>query len=622
MNNLYPVVDLFGNEFNVPAYQRGYRWGEQEVTELLNDLWEFQKTAQNGEFYCLQPIVVKKTADKKYNLIDGQQRLTTLYLILAYLEERRLEEGYLQPLFTLTYETRKDCIAFLQDKEFQRGENNTNIDYHHICKAYDYIKTWFENHPGSKSKLVPVLMDDDGENNRNVKLIWYEIGSNENPIDAFIRLNVGKIALTDAELIKALLLQSDKYSEKNKAAYEHTLFETGSEWDLIEYGLQREQFWYFLNNGVKENPTHIELIFDLIADQHKTVLGFDGKDKLKYRTYLIISAYLDELRSDAERNNGTNADEKRINAVKLFWEEVTTYYGYFKDWYQDRKLYHYIGFLITMHGRSEIDFLIGAAKKKTKGEFTDLLVSRIHDSVNIKEQKTKNPDEAFIKFEDLCYDSPEDGEYKKEIHNLLLLHNVITTLNSDKELARFPFNLYKQTKQTKKWSLEHIHAQNSEVITNAASQKVWLGDHITSLSVIDPESHYGIIERMKKLLDKKSLTQDEFNAVFDQVNRIYTTQTDLADNAIHKIGNLCLVDAETNAHLNNSVFDVKREKIKNREVAGHYIPICTRNAFLKAYTVFPQNNYFWDDKDRQNYIEHMQRTLNPFLDARWKTGQP
>ncbi|GGA96001.1 DUF262 domain-containing protein [Mucilaginibacter rubeus] len=617
MNNLYPVIDLFGNEFNIPAYQRGYRWGEQEVTELLNDLWEFQKTARNGEFYCLQPIVVKKTAEKRYNLIDGQQRLTTLYLILVYLEERRLEEGYDQPLFSLTYETRKDCVAFLKDKLFENGENNANIDYHYICNAYGHIKTWFQNHPGSKSKLVPILLDNDGENNRNVKLIWYDIGE-EHPIDAFIRLNVGKIPLTDAELIKALLLQSDKYTEKNKPVYQHTLFEIGAEWDTIEYGLQREEFWYFLNNGLRENPTHIELIFDLIAEKKKGLLGYDGKDKIKHRTYLLIAAYLDQLRVDVERNKGVNPDEKRINAVKLFWEEVTTYYGYFLDWYRDRRLYHYIGFLITMHGRSEIDFLINEAKVQSKEAFITTLISRIYDAVNLPDLKSRDPDEDFIKFEDLCYDSPEDGEYKKEIHNLLLLHNVIATLNSDKELARFPFNLYKQTKRTKKWSLEHIHAQNSDVITNPVNQKLWLSDHVRSLRSINTELYSGTIERMKRLLEKKSLAQDEFNSIFDAVNKIYNTKTDLADNSIHKIGNLCLVDADTNAHLNNSVFDVKREKIKKREVDGHYIPLCTRNAFLKAYTSFPQNNYVWDEKDRKNYIENIQTTLDPFLDKRWK----
>ena len=75
------VLDIEDNFF-VPDYQRGYRWGENEVKQLLEDIYE------NGlKPYYLQPIVVKTIKNKSYELIDGQQRLTTLYLLLNYLEK-------------------------------------------------------------------------------------------------------------------------------------------------------------------------------------------------------------------------------------------------------------------------------------------------------------------------------------------------------------------------------------------------------------------------------------------------------------------------------------------------------------------------------------------------------
>lgn len=68
------ISDVKGTFF-VPSYQRGFRWGEYEVLRLLNDVYS------NGKKnYCLQPVVVRKKGDF-YELIDGQQRLTTLYLI-------------------------------------------------------------------------------------------------------------------------------------------------------------------------------------------------------------------------------------------------------------------------------------------------------------------------------------------------------------------------------------------------------------------------------------------------------------------------------------------------------------------------------------------------------------
>lgn len=72
------VADIRGS-FYIPSYQRGYRWSETEVVRLLDDIY------QNGKKnYCLQPVVVRKKEDR-YELIDGQQRLTTLYLIYKYI---------------------------------------------------------------------------------------------------------------------------------------------------------------------------------------------------------------------------------------------------------------------------------------------------------------------------------------------------------------------------------------------------------------------------------------------------------------------------------------------------------------------------------------------------------
>lgn len=76
------VADISGS-FYIPSYQRGYRWSETEVVRLLDDIY------QNGKKnYCLQPVVVRKKEDQ-YELIDGQQRLTTLYLIYKYIRFRQ-----------------------------------------------------------------------------------------------------------------------------------------------------------------------------------------------------------------------------------------------------------------------------------------------------------------------------------------------------------------------------------------------------------------------------------------------------------------------------------------------------------------------------------------------------
>lgn len=81
---LLSINEIIKEKFLIPSYQRGYRWEKRQVTELLDDIWEFsQQERKKDEFYCLQPIVVKKNGDK-WEVIDGQQRLTTIYIILYF----------------------------------------------------------------------------------------------------------------------------------------------------------------------------------------------------------------------------------------------------------------------------------------------------------------------------------------------------------------------------------------------------------------------------------------------------------------------------------------------------------------------------------------------------------
>ena len=611
MEQTVALIDLFGKDFIIPHYQRGFRWEAQEVVELLDDLWNFEKTSNKGEFYCLQPIVLQQKGKNIFHVLDGQQRLTTLYLIVTFLEEIRNDSGYNQPLFTLDYETRTDCRTFLEKKKFKASIDESNIDYFHICKAYETIKNWFagSKHAGAKMKLVPVLMDKNDKGNRNVRFIWYEAENNVNPIEIFIRLNVGKIPLTDAELTKALLLQSDKYDEKELKFIQRRLFELASEWDSIEYTLQNNEFWYFLCNQSNGKPTHIEFIFDLIADKLLNEKSYFEKKPIKHATFLILSEYLQDLIE--------NEKLSRIKAVENIWEQVTEYFEYFREWFQNRTLYHYIGYLIAVKGNQIIDSLIIQSKTLAKKQFIGFLEKEIGKIILVnKKRKDTDGNEYQVKLENLNYEN-EDQKTNDipEIHKILLVHNVQASLKSDKEKARFPFNLYKQTKRNEKWSLEHIHAQNSESIIKKENQVTWLNDHIQSLSNQNNSTFDKLISRMKTLKQMQEIEQELFENLVIDVYSAIKEATDFDESRLHNISNLCLVDANTNSKLNNSVFDVKREKIKERELAGHYIPVCTRNVFLKAYTSYPVNNAYWTDADREGYLANIRETYNCFVNS-------
>ena len=145
IENQTPSVEtLSQRSFFVPSYQRGYRWTPDEVRELLEDIRQFseQKSRDPEEFYCLQPLVVRRLVSGQWEVIDGQQRLTTIYLITRYINEMwrgRDKDRMLE----LDYESRERTKEFLESLAVKADGsvdfNDKNIDFAHISKAYQTI---------------------------------------------------------------------------------------------------------------------------------------------------------------------------------------------------------------------------------------------------------------------------------------------------------------------------------------------------------------------------------------------------------------------------------------------------------------------------------------------------
>ncbi|MDR4497957.1 MAG: DUF262 domain-containing protein [Candidatus Scalindua sp.] len=253
------INELNPFSFFIPAYQRGYKWTPKEVVDLLNDIDEFTPRliddTDDKTWYCLQPIVVKKRQDQRYEVIDGQQRLTTIYLILNYLNQDFVEQKR-DKLFELDYETRADTKRFLNELDNSTIDHD-NIDFYFIHEAYKAISEWF----GQRDSKF-----DKGEFRSkfkfNSKIIWYE-SQEEDSISIFTRINIGKIPLTNAELIKALFLNSSNFDKGKVEKLRLKQLEIASEWDAIEHALQDDRFWYFLT-GNKVSTNRIEFIFNLM----------------------------------------------------------------------------------------------------------------------------------------------------------------------------------------------------------------------------------------------------------------------------------------------------------------------------------------------------------------------
>lgn len=564
-----PIGNIKGNFF-VPKYQRGYRWTDSQVRMLLSDLWENCNQETKKE-YCLQPVVVRKLGDNDYELIDGQQRFTTTLILISYI--KRLFP-FVQINYTLEYETRKATTEFLAN--INEEEAQSNIDFFHIYNANKCIDTWLEETFGDdtnrKSAALFSLMD---YLTNKVNVIWYEVGEDEDPIALFTRLNIGRIQLTNAELIKALLLKSDRDDDIDNDKIERSI-----QWDSIEKELRSEndELWYFLTTQNASNySTRIELLFDMMAEK-------SDDEREKYFTFFWFE------------------QEIKTRGVKSIWEEIQKNFLQIKEWYTDSLFYHKIGYLISSASKTMPE-IFNLAKNKRKSIFLKELDNMIAESINfnLKDDET---------YSDLNY-----KDNYREISNLLLLFNVESIIKEN-VYQRFPFSKY----NTAEWSLEHIHAQNSQGLKNKKTQLEWISMHIDSVkSVSDGGKYDALIAEMENIISTGQIDErNTFDELFKKVCNALSEDSNT--DFIHTISNMALLTKNDNAVLNNSTFDVKRNQIVNMDQKGAFIPYCTKMVFLKYYTPSNENQiHFWGQKDRSAYIKAMESILSPYMSIINKT---
>jgi uncharacterized protein with ParB-like and HNH nuclease domain len=557
--NIVAINQLLGKEFFIPSFQRGYRWSEEQVKDLLEDIWEFFNISKtgDGEFYCLQPIIVKKDSNK-FRLIDGQQRITTIYLILSYLDIYMKRHKY-QPI-TIEYETRKESKKFLENIQNIEKIDETNIDYYYMSKAYFYIKEWFEKYSEREIDFFNTLMKVNISNNNkdlanNVRVIWYEISENEDEIEVFTRINSGKIPLTNSELIKALFLNSKNFTNEEKNLKQ---IEISKEWDEIEYTLQNNELWSFVAKN-KDFPARIELIFDLLSQ---------SKSKDKYATYRYF----------AQKNNIIDLWSKDDDNVKKIFLSL-------KYWFEDRRLYHLIGFLISEEIKT-IDEIYSDFKSNTKTNFLKKLyedISKLIDLENI--------------------DTLEYEENSKDIKKILLLFNIAIILNNKDSYIRFSFDKFNQ----ENWSLEHIHAQQDKGLQSFEAKKSWLKDAKEQIKKIDISNKKEILNKIDKLLSIEKIEDEKFQDIQTTIVKLF------GEDDIHTIDNLALLSIGVNSSLSNSIFPIKRQILKQKDTTGEFIPICTKNVFLKYYSSDIKNIYYYSSDDRRDYLNAIITTLNRFM---------
>lgn len=640
--NQYAIGELLdGRYFYIPAYQRGYRWTEKQVGDLLRDLLCFANDSRNeDDFYCLQPIIARPITDKEklkrifksdsvdsylpkrvWEIIDGQQRLTSIFLLYKYLVSKKgwdaetlKEEEDGKELYHIQYATREGSASFLENLDLdmlnQEQDFKENIDFFHMAAAFRYIDRWIKEEGkqinlryklgGSldtvRNSLFALLNGTRETKSGSVQVLWYELAEEEkrSSIREFQKINTGKIRLTDAELVKGLFLLTRNFEQSSKYIKQSTL---AIEWEFIENTLHANNFWYFLQKKGTDIPNRIDLLFSLIYKTHKLKgiqeKEFDGhlkeadKEILDTRKSVIFRYYYGLF-------EGKQGEELQIQ-VSEAWKEVMTLFRTLDDWFCTPTIYNYIG-LLSQCGEDITRLIIhysNMPEDSTQEDFISYLKERIRFYLSgVKRDEKGNITTSY--------------KDRKNIYKILLTLNIHllniqnSMLESESDVYKFPFDVL----NAQDWDIEHIDSYHTNALTKDEAKLEWIE---TAMS--DREA--SLKEEEKEAIGQ-ALRNKNYNSVIEILKK-NAGESEISDDIKNSIGNLTLLDAATNRSYGNSLFCTKRRIIIERIKQGVFVPIATQHVFSKFYDDKGTNRSVWSQEDMESYQRYIVDLLKDFL---------
>lgn len=483
--NYKSLKDVVGFSYVIGSYQRGYRWGEVNVREFLEDIFEdklvedhtFKKSDYMDENevicelkgnirdteYCLQPLVLKKNGES-YSVIDGQQRLTTLYIIIKALCS--VSDKKFPAKFSIEYESREKSKEFLQ--MLSDASESTNIDAAYIFQAYCFAKDWFL----ARNKSFVELLDEnfvECDENRLVsafatylrsilltktKFIWDEIGEssadmNKKEQKIFADRNTGRLELTDSELIKSLFMNPEYYGrgEVNLKDRQTLISEI---WDIYENELHNDELWKFLpvsssNREEYALLTRMDAIFLLLTRKNKIERNQYEENSL----FKAVKQWIDNKIRNARE--GEDYDKASSFVMISAWREVCDLFDGIKELFNNNELYNLLSLytMIESEDSKKLDKyleVLSAAKNKRTEIMKNVICEILFvDGIADKVKKVRYPERDIIR-------------------KILVAHNVAVT-NSSNPINRFGFNFF--DKITEQWDIEHIYSTNEGYIEKA-----------------------------------------------------------------------------------------------------------------------------------------------------------
>ena len=635
--------------FYIADYQRGYRWGEDEVEALLDDIYKVYKKDDSGQKYCLQPLVVtenkecvfsaylekdgvKKQKSKEgcHELLDGQQRLTTIFLIIEIIKQLiKDKRNTYRIYYELVRPIDREFIANTIKRENGKGgiikqwfcgksDFNSNYQDFYLKKTRDHEKGDFKNPDWQKKELEKYL----NVIYTNLVFIWYEVKEDVNE-ELFRKINKGKIELTNAELFKAMLLNDENaITAEDRRELEQISFE----WDKIEQSLRNDEFWFFISNNKSEERTRIDYILEVYARSLEDAEKEDAEkyDILKDRYSFLVAQ--EKLKKEA---NG-------FDGIRKVWRDIVHVHDKLYSWYQDNELYHNIGFLVACEGKTRaaasesiVDLYVSKAKADIK-EMRQYVLKKIKEEFCQVAKKIKsgkeNESTDNIDLKDLIASIDYNNVSKADLRKILLYSNIFPIIKVFKKFEESKKKAKEAAKKTNGDIDKSLQKSLNEIfLERFPFKKYYLIDW--DIEHINPREPIKEIEKAIAVFKDEEEKEVYKNAIIDYLTAKGCNGKELEEDANllqecweknspedgkDDIGNLVLLDSSTNRQYHNAIFGYKRSCIIQREKTGKYVLPQTRKVFLKYDDAKPEL-IEWNENNQKEYEEVFVEMIN-FID--------
>ncbi len=523
------VMDVFKNWYIVPSYQRHYVWEEDNINALLEDIKD-NYLERNDEEYFLGSYIIQSKNDNN-DLLDGQQRITTLFLLFAFLRDyERTENQYrsefqdyiyqgakpmsgIKERVRLTYEIRGNVKSFINEfiiptnsiidkweaiKE-KANDSKENISIQHMCRALLCFKKFFdENDTIDIVQYVTFI-------NTNMVMIYISADTLEDAFRMFSIMNDRGVKLSNADILKSSNLEviSDK---KDMESY-------AREWEELQADLGND-FDRFLSY-VRTLYVKTKAKLGLLEEYNKNIFK-TGKLKMGKDFFESIKSYYNIYNSIIQLDNNNNYEYCNLinvlNSGNLPTDWVPVIMSYYKK-YKEQDL---TAFAKKLACKAIADMVCGESPTK-RIENLNKIMPAIEDSSNPAELLSNTHLFAFDK--ELFLNNIQTDVYRKSYAKTLLL------------------------------MLEYMYQDNSILHT------------------------YSFVS-IEHILPQNPSPNSQWCADYTDEERI---------NNVDKIGNLCIIGRRKNTSLGNLDYQNKRKRYFEKNIGNFARTLHIYNKFPNSW---------------------------------------